>query len=63
MIWATPVSKASAMGGKAFCTMTGDVAAVQASVAAGRAVIAKRGLLVNAVVIPRPSPELYRELV
>ena len=51
------------MGGKAFCTMTGDGAAVQASVAAGRAVIAKRGLLVNAVVIPRPSPELYRELV
>jgi microcompartment protein CcmL/EutN len=57
------VRLAMAMGGKAFCTVTGDVAAVQASVAAGRAVIAKRGLLVNAVVIPRPSPELYREMV
>jgi len=57
------VRLAMAMGGKAFCTVTGDVAAVQASIAAGRAVIAKRGLLVNAVVIPRPSPELYRELV
>ena len=57
------VRLAMAMGGKAFCTVTGDVAAVQAAVAAGRAIIAKRGLLVNAVVIPRPSPEIYRELV
>lgn len=57
------VRLAMAMGGKAFCTVTGDVSAVQAAVAAGRAVIAKRGLLVNAVVIPRPSPELYREMV
>jgi microcompartment protein CcmL/EutN len=57
------VRLAMAMGGKAFCTVTGDVSAVQAAVAAGRAVIAKRGLLVNAVVIPRPSPELYREMI
>lgn len=57
------VRLAMAMGGKAFCTVTGDVSAVQAAIAAGRAVIAKRGLLVNAVVIPRPSPELYREMV
>jgi microcompartment protein CcmL/EutN len=57
------VRLAMAMGGKAFCTVTGDVSAVQAAVAAGRAVIAKRGLLVNAVVIPRPSPELYKEMI
>lgn len=57
------VRLAMAMGGKAFCTVTGDVSSVQAAIAAGRAVIAKRGLLVNAVVIPRPSPELYREMV
>jgi microcompartment protein CcmL/EutN len=54
---------AMAMGGKAFCTMTGDVSSVQASVAAGRALIAERGLLVNAVVIPRPHPDVYREVV
>jgi microcompartment protein CcmL/EutN len=54
---------AMALGGKAFCTMTGDVASVQASIAAGRAVLAGEGVLVNAVVIPRPHPDVYRELV
>ena len=54
---------AMALGGKAFCTMTGDVAAVQAAVQAGKQVIAERGVLVNAVVIPRPHPDAYREVV
>lgn len=54
---------AMALGGKAFCTMTGDVASVQASVAAGRAVIAEAGVLVNAVVISRPHPDVYREVI
>lgn len=54
---------AMALGGKAFCTMTGDVASVQAGVAAGRAVIAEAGVLVNAVVIPRPHADVYREVV
>jgi microcompartment protein CcmL/EutN len=57
------VRLAMALGGKAFCTMTGDVASVQASVAAGRAVIAEAGVLVNAVVISRPHPDVYREVV
>jgi len=54
---------AMALGGKAFCTMTGDVASVQAAVAAGRAVIAEAGVLVNAIVISRPHPDVYREVV
>jgi microcompartment protein CcmL/EutN len=54
---------AMALGGKAFCTITGDVASVQAAVAAGRAVIAEVGVLVNAVVISRPHPDVYREVV
>lgn len=54
---------AMALGGKAFCTLTGDVASVQAAVAAGRQVIAAAGVLVNAVVISRPHPEVYREVV
>lgn len=54
---------AMALGGKAFCTMTGDVASVQAGVAAGRAIIAEAGVLVNAVVIPRPHADVYREVV
>ena len=57
------VRLAMAMGGKAFCSLTGDVASVQAGVAAGRAVLAEAGVLVNAVVISRPHPEVYREVV
>jgi microcompartment protein CcmL/EutN len=54
---------AMALGGKAFVTMTGDVASVQDAVAAGRKVIADAGMLVNAVVISRPHPDVYREMV
>ena len=54
---------AMALGGKAFVTMTGDVGSVQAAVAAGRRVIADAGVLVNAVVISRPHPDVYREVI
>jgi microcompartment protein CcmL/EutN len=57
------VRLAMALGGKAFATMTGDVAAVQAAVDAGQAKIAEAGLLVNAVVIPRPHDDVYTEIV
>jgi microcompartment protein CcmL/EutN len=57
------VRLAMALGGKAFFTLTGDVASVQAAIAAGRAVIAEAGMLVNAVVIPRPHPDIFRELI
>jgi len=49
-----------ALGGKAFCTMTGDVASVQAAVAAGRKVISDAGVLVNAVVISARTRTLSR---
>ena len=54
---------AMALGGKAFLTLTGDVAAVQAAVDAGAAVVADKGLLVNKVVIPSPRKELLSEIV
>ena len=54
---------AMALGGKAFATMTGDVSSVQAAIAAARTVVAEAGVLVNAVVIPRPHPDVYREVV
>lgn len=54
---------AMALGGKAFVTMTGDVAAVQAAVEAAAQVIGQRGLLVNKVVIPSPRPELLTEII
>jgi len=57
------VRVAMALGGKAFVTMTGDVAAVQTAVAAGREIIADAGMLVNAAVITRPHPDVYREVV
>jgi microcompartment protein CcmL/EutN len=54
---------AMALGGKAFVTMTGDVAAVQASVDAAAAVVGQKGMLVNKVVIPHPRAELLNEMI
>ena len=54
---------AMALGGKAFVTMTGDVAAVQAAVDAAAQIIGAKGLLVNKVVIPHPRPELLSEVI
>jgi microcompartment protein CcmL/EutN len=57
------VRLAMALGGKAFATMTGNVAAVENAVAAGAKVIAQKGLLVNTAVIPAPRPELLSEMI
>lgn len=54
---------AMALGGKAFVTMTGNVADVQSAVEVGSQVVAQRGLLVNRCVIPHPRPELFNEMV
>lgn len=54
---------AMALGGKAFVTLTGPVAAAETAVGAGAAVVAKKGLLVEKVVIPQPRPELLKELI
>lgn len=57
------VRLAMALGGKAFVTLTGEVAAVQSAVDAGALVVAKKGLLVNKVVIPQPRQELLNEMI
>jgi microcompartment protein CcmL/EutN len=54
---------AMALGGKAFVTLTGAVAAVQAAVDAGAEVLGSKGLLVNKVVIPAPRKELLSEML
>lgn len=54
---------AMAIGGKGYTLLCGDVAAVQAALAAGAAVIAARGLLVGKVLIPRPRPELFQDVI
>jgi microcompartment protein CcmL/EutN len=52
-----------AIGGKAFYTMTGDVAAVEAAVQAGLESLREKGLVVHSVVIPRPREELFQEFI
>jgi microcompartment protein CcmL/EutN len=54
---------AMALGGKAFATLTGDVAAVSAAIDAGAQVVGQKGMLVNKVVIPHPRPELLNEMI
>ena len=51
------------LGGKAFFTFTGSVAAVQSGVRTGMETIgSERGLLINAEVIPSPSQEIIQHL-
>jgi microcompartment protein CcmL/EutN len=57
------VRLAMALGGKAFASCTGSVAAVRAAVEAGAQAIARKGLLVNKVIIPQPRAELLNEMI
>lgn len=52
---------AMAIGGKGFLLLCGPVDEVQAAIEAGTLEIARRGLLVSRVVIPRPAPQLWSE--
>jgi len=54
---------AMALGGKAFVTLTGNVAAVESAIDAGAQVVGRKGMLVNKVVIPSPRPELLNETI
>jgi microcompartment protein CcmL/EutN len=51
------------IGGKAFVTLTGDVAAVRSAVDAGAAAAQDAGLLVRKVVIAQPREEIFNMLV
>lgn len=50
------------LGGKAFITLTGEVAAVRAAVAAGEKTPEAKGMLSQSVVIPSPHPDLIQSL-
>ena len=52
----------SGLGGKAYFTFTGDVAAVQAGIDAGKNIALEKGLLVDVEVIPSPSDKLWASL-
>ena len=53
----------SICSGKFMVMVGGDVAGVQAAVAAGAGLVAEKGLLVNRIVIPRPHKSLLNEMV
>jgi microcompartment protein CcmL/EutN len=57
------VHLAMALGGKGFVLLTGDVASVEAAVAAGCEVAAADGILVGRAVIAAPRPELFRDML
>jgi microcompartment protein CcmL/EutN len=57
------VHLAMALGGKGFVLMTGDVASVQAAVAAGAKAAGDDGMLVGKGVIAAPSRELFRDYI
>ncbi|MEA3307223.1 MAG: BMC domain-containing protein [Elusimicrobiota bacterium] len=57
------VRLAMALGGKAFVTFTGSIAATQTAADAGADIVGKRGLLVEKVVIAKPREELLKELL
>lgn len=50
------------LGGKAYFTFTGDVAAVETGIEAGSAIAEAKGLLVNSEIIPAPSERLLPSL-
>jgi microcompartment protein CcmL/EutN len=54
---------AMAIGGKAWVSLTGDVASVQEAVEVAAAVVSRKGLLVEKGVIPAPRPEIVREFI
>ena len=54
---------AMALGGKAFVSFTGSVAAVETAAASAAASAGKKGLLAQKVVIPQPRQELLAELI
>lgn len=50
---------AMAVGGKGFVSFTGTVASVETAASVASMVIARKGLLVDKVVIPNPKKELF----
>jgi microcompartment protein CcmL/EutN len=51
------------IGGKAYCVLNGEVAAVKAAVGAGSALAAEKGFLVSSIVIPRPNKQVIDGLL
>jgi len=50
------------LGGKAFITLTGDVAAVEAAVKAAQEQGSEHGMMASSVVIPSPHEDIYKAI-
>ncbi|MBN2407526.1 MAG: BMC domain-containing protein [Elusimicrobia bacterium] len=57
------VRLANALGGKAYVTMTGDVASVRSAVNAGCGSIKEEGILIRRVIIPSPHKDLRKSVL
>lgn len=51
------------IGGKSYVVLSGEVADMNAAVAAGAAVASEKGFLVNRVVIPRPHKQMIDQIM
>ena len=51
------------IGGKSYCVLTGEVAAVKAAVEVGSELAGEKGLLVHQLVIPRPHKQVLEGLL
>ena len=62
-VFISEVRIAMGLGGKAFCTLTGDISAVEAAVKAGAEGAAESGLLVRSVVIPAMDSQVKQYIL
>jgi microcompartment protein CcmL/EutN len=54
---------AKGLGGKAYVTLTGEIADVEAAVTAGTSLVAPKGLLLSQVIIPAPHDDLTEKIL
>ena len=57
------VRLAKGLGGKAYLTLTGEIAEVEAAVSAGVEYVTSQGLLVTQVIIPAPHEDLTEKIL
>ncbi len=57
------VRLAKGLGGKAYITLTGEIAEVEAAIAAGIELVAPRGLLLTKIIIPAPHDDLTEKIL
>ena len=51
------------IGGKAYCVLCGEVAAIKTAVATGSELAAEKGFLVSSIIIPRPNSQVIEGLM